>query len=126
LIKIAQIDRRTARSRTPVQAYQKALDAAPGRSKTTNAELQFQIGDAYESANDFDKAVEEYIKVPYIYSKQLPWVVKSYLRIAKIYENKEDWDKALTAYSKVVELKVDESKFAHERILWIAENRNKK
>jgi tetratricopeptide (TPR) repeat protein len=126
LVKIAQIDRKGGKIEDAVKAYQDALSRKPGVSRVTNAEIQFLIGDTYEAANDFDKAVEEYFKLPYIYSKELPWVVKAYLRIAKIYENKEDWDKALTAYGKVVELKVDESKFAQERTTWINDNRNKK
>ena len=47
------------------------------------------------------------------------------MRIAKLYENSEDWDKALAAYQKVMDLKVDESKFAEERSIWIANNRDK-
>ena len=80
-----------------------------------NAQIQFSIGDAYEVMNKPELAVEAYFKVPYLYEKDQLWVVKACLRIAKIYENQENWQKALSVYQKVIDLKVEESKFAEER-----------
>jgi tetratricopeptide (TPR) repeat protein len=84
LLKIAQVNRRGGKIEDAIKAYRDALERKPGISKSTNAEIQFLIGDTFEAVNDFDKATEEYFKLPYLYSKDLPWVVKAYLRIAKI------------------------------------------
>ncbi len=126
LMKIAQIYRRENRSRDELQSYKDALEADKGDSAVTSAQIQFSVGDAYEVLNDPDRAVEAYFKVPYLYVKDTPWVIKAYLRIARIYENKEDWDKAMAAYKKVADMDVEESKFANERMASIDTHRDKK
>ena len=126
LVKIAHVYRKANKHAEELKAYEDAIQEPLGTSQVTNAEIQFSIGDTYELMNEFDKAVEIYFKIPYVYAKEESWVVKAYLRISRIYENKEDWDKALAAYNKVVELKVDESKFAQERISRINSARNSK
>ncbi len=122
-IKIAQLYRRSKAYEQERSAYEEALQAEKGSSDFTNAQIQFQIADACEMSNQIDKAIEAYLKVPYLYDKEKPLVIKAYLRIAKLYENKEEWDKALTAYQKIVEMKVDESKFADERVAAISTER---
>ncbi len=125
LVKIAQIYRKQRQYNDELNAYQKAFDAPKGQSDTTNAQIQFAMGDAYEILGELDKAAEVYFKIPYIYSKESSWVIKAYLRIGKIYENKEDWDKAVAAYKKIVDMNVAESKFAAERIAWVLDRRTK-
>ncbi len=122
LLKIASIDRKFSKYADEIAVYKEALVSPKGVSPVTNVQLQFMIGDAYEMMNQADKAIEAYVKIPYIYAKETDWVVKAYLRIAKIYDNREDWEKAGIAYEKVVEMNVDESKFAKERIDWIQKN----
>ena len=63
-----------------------------------------------------DRAVEEYLKIPYLYPQHIAWVVKSSLRSARIFEDQSRWDEARAIYRKIVEMKVDESKFAQERL----------
>ncbi|MBF0484959.1 MAG: tetratricopeptide repeat protein [Candidatus Omnitrophica bacterium] len=125
-MKIAQIYRKDKQYKEELQAYENALQAPKGSGGITNAEIQFAIGDTYEITNDIDKAIEAYFKIPYLYEKERPWVVKAYFRIGKLYENKEDWDKAVTAYQKIVEYNVEESKVAQERILSIQDALKKK
>ncbi|MBF0122020.1 MAG: tetratricopeptide repeat protein [Candidatus Omnitrophica bacterium] len=126
LVKIGQVYRKLNKHVEEIKAYEEALLEPLGVCQVINAEIQFLIGDTYELMNEVDKAVEVYFKIPYVYVKEQVWVVKAYLRIARIYENKEDWEKALAAYGKVVELKVDESKFAEERMSRINSARNLK
>jgi tetratricopeptide (TPR) repeat protein len=126
LLKIAQINRKASRYTEELKCYVDALAAEKGVSLVKDVHLQFMIGDAYEAMNDSDKAVEAYVKIPYVYAKESDWVVKAYLRIAKVYENREDWDQALTAYARISAMGVDEAKFAVERTAWITRNRNKK
>ena len=121
-MKIAQEHKEQAEYEKAIPAYQEALGSPMNLSEVTNAELQFSIADSYEFLNRLDKAIEEYLKIPYLYSQEISWVVKSYLRIARLLEKQEKWEEAKTIYRKVIGLKTDEMKFAQERIEWIEEN----
>ena len=70
----------------------------------------------------FVKAIEEYLKIPYLYPMDTKWVIKAYLRSAKIFENKEDWQEAKNIYDKIMDYEVDERTFAEERLEWIRYN----
>ena len=84
--------------------------------------MQFNLGDVYETANKLDQALETYLKIPYLYPKETPWVIKAYLRVGRIFEDKTDWENAKTTYQKVIDLGTDEMKFAQERLDWIKNN----
>lgn len=120
-IKIARIYRKEQKYAREREAYEKALQASAGDGTFSNAEIQFLLADSFEVSNENDKAVEAYFKIPYLYEGESAWVVKAYLRIARLFEHAEQWQKAGTVYSKLVELKVEESKFAQERLQAIAE-----
>ena len=77
------------------------------------------VGDVYEILNNQQKAIEEYLKIPYLYPKDTRWIIKAYLRIAKIFENTEQWDDAVNVYKKIMVYEVDERAFAQERLDWI-------
>ncbi|NTV28869.1 MAG: tetratricopeptide repeat protein [Candidatus Omnitrophica bacterium] len=120
-VKMAQIYRRNRQYADELKVYESALQAPKGDGEIVNAQLQFYIGDTYEVMGERDRAVEAYFKVPYLYEEYKTWVIKAYLRIAKIFENREDWSKALSVYQKVLDMKVDESKFAEERMAKVRE-----
>lgn len=122
LFKIATIQRNNKEFSLAITSLEAALSAEQGAGELVNAELQFHIGDTYEMLNDPGKAVENYLKIPYLYSKDTPWIVKSYLRIARIFENDEKWEDAKTIYDKIIQYQTEESKYAHERIDWIEQN----
>ncbi|MFA5089247.1 MAG: tetratricopeptide repeat protein, partial [Candidatus Omnitrophota bacterium] len=105
-----------------VEAYKKAMAADIGLSKYSNAELQFYIGDTHELLNQKPSAVEEYLKIPYLYPQAIPWIVKAYLRIGRLFEEEERWEEAKTIYQKVIDYKTEEKKFAQERLEWINGN----
>jgi hypothetical protein len=67
-------------------------------------------------------AIENYLKIPYLYTNDKSWMIKAYLRVARIFENKEDWANAGTTYKKILELNTDEAKYAQERLDWISAN----
>ncbi|OGX37355.1 MAG: hypothetical protein A3G91_00605 [Omnitrophica WOR_2 bacterium RIFCSPLOWO2_12_FULL_50_9] len=120
--KIAEVHKGDKEYERAVEAYRNALKAKEDFAGLQDAQLQFFIGDAYESGNKKDKAVEEYLKLPYLYARDVPWVVKAYLRVGRIFEDEEEWDKAATIYQKVLPFKTDELKFARERLDWIQEH----
>ncbi len=122
LIKLAEIQMQNGNSTAALEQYRKALSTSAGLSKISNSEIQFMIADLYESLNDTKQAVETYLKIPYLYPKQLDWGIKAYLRVARIFEDEEDWENARLVYSKILEYKTEESKFARERLEWIENN----
>ena len=57
-----------------------------------------------------------------MYSKDIPWIIKSYLRIARIFEDTDQWEKARMIYNKIIGYETSETIFAQERLDWINEN----
>ncbi|MDP8212183.1 MAG: tetratricopeptide repeat protein [Candidatus Zapsychrus exili] len=121
-VKIAAVYKRNQEYSKALDSYANALKSDKLLSSSQNSEIQFSIGDTYELLNNTDKAVEEYLKIPYLYQNQISWIIKSYLRVGRIFEDKEKWEEAKIIYKKIVGHKTDESKFAYERIEWIEEN----
>lgn len=105
-----------------IDFYQKAIEEDEGLSDVTKAELQFLIGETYETLNQPDESIEAYLKIPYLYPEDTLWVVKAYLRAARIFENREEWENAQITYHKIIKHDTDELKFAQERLEWINEN----
>ncbi|MCK5260430.1 MAG: tetratricopeptide repeat protein, partial [Candidatus Omnitrophica bacterium] len=121
-IKIAEIHKKTRNYAKAISAYKNALDSDAKRSEHSNAKLQFLIADAYQLLNENDQAIDEYLKIPYLYPKDVSWVIKAYLRMARIFEDGEQWNEAKITYEKIIKFETDESKFAQERLDWISEN----
>ncbi|MBU0467882.1 MAG: tetratricopeptide repeat protein, partial [Candidatus Omnitrophica bacterium] len=121
-VKIAEIHKTEHNYSGALEAYINAVNSKPGLSKIKNAKLQFYIGDTCELLNKSEQAIEEYLKIPYIYPSDISWVTRAYLRIARIFEDSDNWDGAVLTYKKIIELKTDEAKFAKERLDWIKVN----
>lgn len=119
LMKIAKIYEVSKNFKAAIATYQQALKSERALSDISNAELLFEIADKYEVLNEYDKAVEEYFKIPYLEKDELAWTVRAYLRVGRIFDDREDWDQAKLTYSKILELDVEESKYAQERLDWI-------
>ena len=122
LVKIAQIYLNEQEYSNSLNAYRDALKTDAGSSKISDAEIQFAIADMAETLNKTNEASEGYLKIPYLYPAEIPWVIKAYLRLARIFEREEDWQNAKLVYQKVVAYGTDEAKFAQERIDWIDAN----
>ncbi len=119
---LAEIYKKNGEYEKAIMAYQSALSASPGLGEWKDVALQFAIGDAYELLNKRDKALEEYLKISYLYPQETPWIVKAYLHVGRIFEDDEKWDEAKKIYQKITQLKTDELKFAQERVDWIDEH----
>ncbi|MCR4338091.1 MAG: tetratricopeptide repeat protein, partial [Candidatus Omnitrophica bacterium] len=115
-IKIAEIYEKNKQHLQALEAYQTALAAEQSLSEVTNVEIQFAIGDVYESLRQREKAIEAYLKISYLYPKDLSWVIKAYLRVARIFEEQEKWEEARSAYQKILEFETEESKYAEEQL----------
>lgn len=121
-IKIAKIHAKMKNYQDSIFSYTRALKSKIVTENYSNAELQFLIADSHQLLNQNETAVEEYLKVPYLYPGKVLWVIKAYLRIARIFENSEQWENAKITYKKILIFDADESKFAQERLDWIDEH----
>ncbi len=102
-----------------VISYKKCLDLVPVKQM---GDIQFKLAEVLQAQGKIQDAVEEYLKVPYLYPEENSLVIKSLLRAAAIYEDKEDFKGAINIYQKLVLMGVEESKYAKERIDWIKTN----
>ncbi|OGX14908.1 MAG: hypothetical protein A2166_03430 [Omnitrophica WOR_2 bacterium RBG_13_41_10] len=99
-----------------VDFYRKSLEVVPVKQM---ADIQFKLAEVEEAQGKADEAIEEYLKVSYLYAQESHLCVKALLRVAAIYENKENFEEALNIYRRVLSMDVEEAKFAQERIDWI-------
>lgn len=115
-LKMAQLHRNNQNYEEEIETYKKATKAETGKAGITNAELMFGIGDTYEVMGRIEEAVDYYLKIPDQYPDQTIWIIKAYLRVAKIFEDRQDWEGARVTYQKIIQLKAEESKYAQERL----------
>ncbi len=99
--------------------YKKSMEVVPSKD---SAEIQFKIGETLQSQSRIQDAIEEYMKVAYLYPDSKDCAVKALLRVARIYEDSDNFREAQAVYQKLVSWEVPESKFAQERIDEILKN----
>ncbi len=99
-----------------IDCYNKCLNLVPVKQMI---DIQFRIAEAMQAQGRLQEAIEEYLKVPYLYPENNDLVVKSFLRAGSIYEDKDDFRGAINIYQKVALMGVEESKYAKERIDWL-------
>ncbi|MFH0790448.1 MAG: tetratricopeptide repeat protein [Candidatus Omnitrophota bacterium] len=99
--------------------YRKSQELVPVNEMSN---IQFKIAEARQAQGKPDEAIEEYLKVAYLYSENNRLVVKSLLRVAAIYEDRDNFKEAVNIYKKIALLDAEESKYAKEKIEWIREN----
>lgn len=114
--KIAEVYRKRGEFNKAMDFYQKSLEAVSVREMS---DIQFKIAELSQERGDSHQAIEEYLKVGYLYSENNQLVIKALLRVAAIFENKEDFKAALNIYEKIISMQVEESKYAKERVSWI-------
>ena len=100
---------------------EKAL-ACPKVLPELKAQLQYELGTMRERDKDLDRAMDEYLKVVYLYPEAKKLVSKSYFNTASILETKEDYVKAEEIYEKIIKADLPDKENAKERIKWIKEN----
>lgn len=102
--------------------YRKSLELVPLRQMP---DIQFKIGELLETQGKPQDAVEEYLKVTYLYSENNDLAVKALLRVGSIYENKSNITEAINIYRRIVSMDVKEAKYAKERIDWLNNHKDK-
>ncbi len=99
-----------------ISCLEKALEAVPIRQMPN---IQFRIAEIKEAEGKIDQAIDDYLKVPYLYGQDNDFGLKALLRVGAIYEDKENFKEAVNIYKKITALDVPEAKYAQERIDWI-------
>jgi len=122
-LKLGQLYRNAQEYEKEMEVYQNALAAKQGQ--IDRAQVQFNLADTLELMSRTEEAIAEFLKIPVLYPNKKIWVVKAYLRVAKIYEEGTDWGGARVTYQKIVQLKTPEAAFAQERLEWIKNNAGK-
>jgi TolA-binding protein len=122
-LKLGQLYRNMQDYEKELAVYQSAIAARQGQ--IDRAQIQFNLADTLELMSRTDEAIAEYLKIPDQYPNELEWVVKAYLRVAKIYEEGQDWEAARVTYQKIIQLNTPEATFAQERLDWIKNNAGK-
>ena len=117
--KMADIFYKTNNYNEAIDFYRKSLEVVPAREM---AAIQFKIAEVLQAGTKAEEAIEEYLKVTYLYSENSNLAVKALLRVAQIYETKENFKEALNVYKRIVSLNVEEAKYARERIDWITQH----
>jgi TolA-binding protein len=70
----------------------------------TEAEVRYYIGEAYFSKGDYQQAILEFLKVPYLVTRKtkMDWTATSYYMAGQSYEKMARYDQALTMYQQII------------------------
>jgi TolA-binding protein len=117
--KIADLYRSLSKYDEALDFYAKSLQAVPLRQMGS---IQFKIAETKEAQGKKDQAIEDYLKVTYLYPENNELAVKSLLRIAAMYEEGDNSKAATAVYTRLAGMNVEESKYAQERLDWIKEH----
>lgn len=117
--KIADVYAKIKEYAQALEFYQKSMELVPVKEMSL---IQFKIAETKEAQGNTKGAIEDYLKVTYLYSDNSELSVKALLRIGAIYEDQDNFKEALTAYRRVISMNTQEAKYAQERIDWIKKN----
>ncbi|MBI4548171.1 MAG: tetratricopeptide repeat protein [Ignavibacteriae bacterium] len=69
------------------------------------AELRYNIGEAYYYKGDYQQAILEFLKVPYVVSKQgrVDWTATSFYMAGQAYEKMSKFDEAIGMYQQIID-----------------------
>lgn len=82
-----------------IEAYEKSLPLLDGEAK---ARAYYWMGTSYEQLGDYQSAVVEYLKVPFLHPGEGLWVVTAQLKAAECYAKLDRKDAARDIYNKVI------------------------
>ncbi len=68
-------------------------------------EIHYDIGEAYYSKGDYQQAILEFLKVPYLVTKQggLEWTATSLYMAGQSYEKMSKFDQAISMYQQIID-----------------------
>jgi TolA-binding protein len=77
------------------------------------AELRYYIGEAYFYKGEFQQAILEFLKVPYLVTKRgkMDWISTAYYMAGQSYEKMSKYDQAMTMYKQIISRKDTDTQF---------------
>ncbi|MFP4416636.1 MAG: tetratricopeptide repeat protein [Fibrobacterota bacterium] len=84
------------------QALDHFEEANKNPSPEDKPELIYWIGTCYSKLGEYQRAISEYLKVPYLYSGMGKWGVTAEFEAARLYERQGEYSKATNLYKKIV------------------------
>jgi tetratricopeptide (TPR) repeat protein len=77
------------------------------------AELRYYIGEAYFYKGEFQQAILEFLKVPYLVTKRgkMDWISTAYYMAGQSYEKMSKYDQAMTMYKQIISRKDTDAQF---------------
>lgn len=96
-----------------IKQYRQALGSC---SDNFNAQAQFDIARCREEQEDLTQALDEYLKVVYLYPGASNWARKAQLKSARILERQAQWKRAKTIYEQLTRKDCPEAEFARKRL----------
>lgn len=111
--KAARIEKEREAFDRAVDDYRKAIRAGDDE---TNAQVQYEIAEAFESKADLAMAAEEYMKAHRLYPKGAFWATRGLLKAAQTFERMGKLPEAKKAYEELAAMDVEESKMAKEKL----------
>lgn len=89
---------------------QSLIDAG---NSSVEAELRYYIGEAYFYKGDYQQAIIEFLKVPYLAGRRgkMDWISAAYYMAGQSYEKMAKFDQAITMYQQIIERKDTDSEF---------------
>ena len=84
-----------------------------GGNADLEAELRYYIGEAYYYKGEFQQAILEFLKVPYLVTKRgkIDWISTSYYMAGQSYEKMSKYDQAMTMYKQIIDRKDTDAQF---------------
>lgn len=81
---------------------QKILDEA---GSDHEAEIRYAIGEAYYSKGDYQQAILEFLKVPYLVTRhgKIDWTATSFYMAGQAYEKMSKFDQAISMYQQIID-----------------------
>ena len=89
--------------------YDQAIMQLQGLLETTNkdleSEIRYYLGESYYYKGDYQQAILEFLKVPYLITKKtkIDWTPNSYYMSAQSYEKMGKFDQALNMYQQIID-----------------------
>ena len=102
--------------------------ATQSPDKEVSARAHFKLADSYTRAAEYQKGIEEYLKVAYLYPEQKELSTEALIKAGQNYEQLQRWSEALSIYQRVVKEGKDPGKreIAQRKIAEIKERLEKK
>lgn len=101
-IKIGTLYTKTGYYDQAILHFQSIIDEA---GSLLEAEIRYDIGEAYYAKNDYQQAILEFLKVPYLVAKQgkVDWTATSFYMAGQSYEKMSRFDDAIGMYQQIID-----------------------